>query len=106
MEFRGDAIARWGMGLAAIDGNRDHIRASGTRICWAEWLHNSLAGWHCCILYTDDEFAILGRHADYSAVSQIWGMAHLTDAEVLALNGGHLIKHQRDSCHAPKPSAD
>jgi len=87
MEFRGDAIWQWGLGMTTSDPARDHIRQHGTRICWAEWLHNGLSGVHTTIFYANElgqEFAVHDRHDDYAFVEHLWQLGELTDAEVLA----------------------
>lgn len=90
MIFGGDGYWQWGLGCENGDGTRDHIRNHGRNINWAEWLHNSLEGWHACILHTGDEFCIHDRHPDYFAVARLWELGDMTDAEVLKLTGGIL----------------
>ena len=82
MEFRGDGMQMWGS--TSGDGSTDHIRSHGKHICWAEWLHNVLEGWHTCIFYADDKFSIHDQHPDYKIVSQLWDFGLMSDKEVLA----------------------
>lgn len=83
MEFRGDGIRCWGLGLSNSSPAKDHIRAHGKRICWAEWLHNSLEGWHTCIFYTGDRFAIVPKHPDYPIVDMLWFLGEQDEKDVL-----------------------
>lgn len=55
VEFRGPAYQSW-------TGNNNN---------WAERIHNSLEGWHACILHTDDELSILPNHPDHVRVSKL-----------------------------------
>ena len=80
IEFRGDAFWQW-------DGNP--VRSHGSRVCWAELLHDTLEGWHACVLHTDSEVAILPHHPDYEPVAQLIRWAEtLTDREVIPLLEG------------------
>lgn len=88
-EFRGDAYWQW-------DGN--WLRCHGTRICWAELLHNALAGWHACILHAGGgAFAVLPRHPDYDRVARLWELAHMSDREAIAQLRGENGEREKES---------
>jgi hypothetical protein len=84
MEFRGDAYWQWN-----LSSYPDHIRNHGKAICWAQLLHDSLEGWHSCVLHAGDIVTILPRHPDYEAVTRLihWGET-LSNQEVAALLQG------------------
>lgn len=60
--FRGDAYWQWG---GTCMRNRDK------NCCWTQVLHDSLEGWHACVLHTGDTVTILPRHPDYERVRQL-----------------------------------
>ena len=68
VEFGGDAYWMW-------EGNpyRDH----GNGFCWAEALHDGLAGPHSTLLHSGHErFAVLPKHSDYAHVERMWKLAN------------------------------
>jgi hypothetical protein len=88
IHFRGDGIWQWGLAVPAMStaeyrARRTWLRSHGTRICWAEWLHDGLKGWHACVLYTGDTLAILPDHPDYEHVAELVRLSQLTDPEVI-----------------------
>jgi hypothetical protein len=90
IHFRGDGIWQWGLGVpdmpeAEYRARRTWIRAHGQRVCWAEWLHDGLEGWHTCVLYTGDTLAILPKHPDYGHVAKLVKLSQLTDREAIQL---------------------
>lgn len=60
--FRGDSYWQW---LGSCMRNR------GKNACWTQALHDSLVGWHSCVLHTGDTLSILPHHPDYEAVRQL-----------------------------------
>ena len=59
VEFRGPNYQSW----------------TGDHSNWAERLHNSLEGWHSCVLHTDDVLTVLPTHPDHEAISELWEAA-------------------------------
>lgn len=91
MKFGGDAYWQWGIGASVHgDGSQDHIRNHGRNINWSEWLFNSLIGPHASPLMAFGEVSILSWHPDYEAVSRLWDLGEMDEAEVLKLTGGLL----------------
>ncbi len=60
--FRGDAYHQW---QGSCSRNR------GKNVCWTQALHDSLVGWHSCVLHTGDTLVVLPHHPDYDAVRQL-----------------------------------
>jgi hypothetical protein len=92
IQFRGDGIWQWGLGVPDMPteeyrARRTWLRAHGQRICWAEWLHDGLEGWHTCVLYTGDTLAILPHHPDYGHVAKLVILSQLTDKEAIVMSG-------------------
>lgn len=89
IEFRGDGVWQWGLNVppcsrAEYIRRAPWIRAHGSRICWAEWLHDGgLEGWHTCIFYAGDSFAVLPNHPDYEHVRRLVALANYPDREVI-----------------------
>ena len=91
IEFRGDGIWQWGLGVPECStedyrARRPWIRSHGTRICWAEWLHDGgLEGWHTCVMHAGDRLAILPHHPDYEFVRRLVAYSEMREADVLKL---------------------
>lgn len=60
--FLGDAYWQWGGSC---------MRNRGKNCSWTQALHDSLVGWHSCVLHTGDTLTVLPRHPDYEAVRQL-----------------------------------
>lgn len=60
--FRGDAYWQW-------DGSC--MRNHGKNCSWTQALHDSLVGWHSCVLHTGDTLVVLPHHPDYDRVRQL-----------------------------------
>lgn len=90
IQFQGDGIWQWGLGVPdmseeAYQARMPWLRAHQTRICWAEWLHDGLAGMHACVLYTGDTLAVLPSHPDYAHVAKLVELSAMSDQQVVAL---------------------
>lgn len=88
--FCGDGVWQWGLGVPSMSEHeyrrrRPWLRSHGTRICWAEWLHDGMEGWHTCVLYTGDTVAILPHHSDYPFVSRLVALAGLPERDVIMI---------------------
>lgn len=88
IHFQGDGIWQWGLGVPDMSqeqylARKTWLRAHQTRICWAEWLHDGLAGMHTCVLYTGDTLAILPHHPDYEHVAHLVRMSQLPEDQVI-----------------------
>ena len=62
VHFRGDAYWQW---AGSCMRNRDK------NACWTQALHDSLVGFHSCVLHTGDTLVVLPHHPDYDAVRQL-----------------------------------
>lgn len=88
IHFRGDALWQWSLGMPPCTSaehrkRKPWIRSHGQRICWAEWLHEGLKGWHTCVLHAGDTLSILPRHPDYDFVARLVHLSQFTDKEIL-----------------------
>jgi hypothetical protein len=87
--FSGDGYWQWGLGISARNNaeyraKKPWIRAHGTCICWAEWLHDGgLEGWHTCVLHAGGTLAILPHHPDYEHVHRLMEFAGRPERDVL-----------------------
>lgn len=58
VEFRGDAYNQW--------THWENLKSAAQR------LHDSLEGWHACVLHAGDKVAILPCHPDYEVVRRFY----------------------------------
>ena len=56
VEFRGPDYQSW----------------TGDQSTPAERLHDSLEGWHACVLHTESMLTVMPGHPDYEAVKALW----------------------------------
>lgn len=56
VEFRGPSYQSW----------------KGDQSSPAECLHDSLEGWHACVLHTESMLTVMPGHPDYNAVANLW----------------------------------
>ena len=62
VRFGGDGYWQW---------DASCLRNRGKNCCWTQALHDSLVGWHSCVLHTGDTLTVLPKHPDYEAVRQL-----------------------------------
>ena len=60
--FGGDGYRQWGNSC---------LRNYGKSCCWTQALHDSLEGWHSCVLHAGSSVDILPQHPDYEKVRQL-----------------------------------
>jgi hypothetical protein len=62
VRFGGDGYWQWGESC---------LRNYDKNCSWTQALHDSLMGWHSCVLHTGDTLTILPHHPDYERVRQL-----------------------------------
>ncbi len=60
--FRGDAYWQWAESC---------LRNYDKSCSWTQALHDSLVGWHTCVLHVGDTLVVLPKHPDYERVRQL-----------------------------------
>ena len=62
VKFEGDAYWQW---------DESSLRNYEKNCSWTQALHDSLMGWHTCVLHTGESVTVLPKHPDYERVRQL-----------------------------------
>lgn len=62
VHFGGDGYSQWA---------ETCLRNYEKNCSWTQALHDSLMGWHACVLHTDQHIDVLPWHPDYERVRQL-----------------------------------